>query len=130
MADSLGAEHYEHTKERQGYRNGHRLRTLYTRVGPVTLLVPQTREGTFSTEMFKHYQRSEQAFILALMEMVVKGVPTRKVTDITEQLCGASFSKSLVSDLCSALNIRLKAFNERRLDGTIYPFIYGRCVFL
>lgn len=74
----------------------HRARTLYTRVGPVTLLVPQTRDGSFSTDIFKRYQRSEQAFVLALMEMVVQGVSTRKVSAITEELCGASFSKSTV----------------------------------
>ena len=86
------------------YRNGYRARQLYTRVGPVTLQVPQTRDGSFSTEIFKRYQRSEQAFVLALMEMVVNGVSTRKVTNITEELCGVSFSKSTVSQLCAGLD--------------------------
>jgi putative transposase len=36
------------------------------------------------------------------MEMVVNGVSTRKVTNITEELCGASFSKSTVSSLSRA----------------------------
>lgn len=51
----------------------------------MTLLAPQTREGSFSTDIFKRHQRSEQAFVLALMEMVVKGVSTRKVSQITEE---------------------------------------------
>jgi len=99
VTESLGAARHERTDERAGYRNGYRARTLYTRVGPVTLLVPQTRDGSFSTDIFKRYQRSEQAFVLALMEMVVNGVSTRKVSAITEELCGASFSKSTVSSL-------------------------------
>ena len=94
MEETLQAGHHERTEERQGYQNGYRLRTLYTRVGPVTLQVPQSRDGSFSPEIFKRYQRSEQAFVLALMEMVVQCVSTRKVTQITEVLCGASFSKS------------------------------------
>ena len=57
--------------ERVGYRNGYRPRQLFTRVGPITLQVPQTRDGSFSTEIFKRYQRSEQAFVLALMERTV-----------------------------------------------------------
>ena len=65
-----------------GYRNGYWTRMLYTRVGPVTLQVPQTRDGNFSTDIFKRYQRSEQAFVLALMEMTVQGVSTRKVAAI------------------------------------------------
>lgn len=58
----------------------------------------------FSTELFARYQRSEQALVLVLMEMVVNGVSTRKVTRITEELYGASFSKSTVSALCAQLD--------------------------
>lgn len=123
MTDKLNAEPYERTEGRSGYRNGYRVRHLYTRVGPITLRVPQTRDGSFSTEIFNRYQRSEQAFVTALMEMVVNGVSTRKVTNITEELCGASFSKSTVSQLCLGLDARVNSFNERRFDAVEYPFI-------
>lgn len=129
VTETLGAGRHERSDERQGYRNGYRARTLYTRVGPVTLLVPQTRDGSFSTDIFKRYQRSEQAFVLALMEMVVNGVSTRKVSAITEELCGASFSKSTVSSLCAGLEPRVRAFNERRLEGE-YPFVLVDALFI
>lgn len=129
VTETLGAGRHERSDERQGYRNGYRARTLYTRVGPVTLLVPQTRDGSFSTDIFKRYQRSEQAFVLALMEMVVNGVSTRKVSAITEELCGASFSKSTVSALCAGLEPRVRAFNERRLEGE-YPFVLVDALFI
>jgi len=128
VTEALGARWYERTEDRVGYRNGTRARTLYTRVGPVTLLVPQTRDGSFSTEIFQRYQRSEQAFVLALMEMAVQGVSTRKVSAITEELCGASFSKSTVSKLCAGLDVRVRAFNERRLEGE-YPFVLVNALF-
>lgn len=99
----MEAQRHGRTDERTGYRNGYRARTRYTRVGPVTLRVPQTRDGSFSSDLFKRSQRSEQAFVLALMERVVQGVSTRKVAAITEELCGASFSKSTVSRLCAQL---------------------------
>ncbi|PKK40353.1 DNA polymerase IV [Clostridiaceae bacterium JG1575] len=35
-----------------------------------------------------------------MMEMVVNGVSTRKVSAITEELCGTAFSKSTGSSLC------------------------------
>ena len=74
MTEHIGAERYKHTDEqRQGYRNGSRVRTLSTRVGPLTLRVPQTRDGRFSSELFKRYQRNEQAFVLGLMEMYLQG---------------------------------------------------------
>jgi len=129
VAEALGADRHERSDERQGYRNGYRARTLYTRVGPVTLQVPQTRDGSFSTDIFKRYQRSEQAFVLALMEMVVQGVSTRKVSAITEELCGASFSKSTVSELCVGLDARVKVFNERSLEGE-YPFVMVDALFI
>lgn len=129
VAESVGAQRHERSEARQGYRNGYRARTLYTRVGPVTLQVPQTRDGSFSTDIFKRYQRSEQAFVLTLMEMVVQGVSTRKVTAITEELCGASFSKSTVSELCAGLEPRVRAFNERRLEGE-YPFVLVDALFI
>jgi putative transposase len=88
VSEQLRAERYERTDERQGYRNGFKLRQLTTRVGTLTLRVPQVREGGFSPELFARSQRSEQALILTLMEMVVNGVSTRKVARITEELCG------------------------------------------
>lgn len=129
VTETLGADRHERSEERQGYRNGYRPRTLFTRVGPVTLQVPQTRDGSFSTDIFKRYQRSEQAFVLALMEMVVQGVSTRKVSAITEELCGASFSKSTVSSLCAGLEPRVRAFNERRLEGE-FPFVLVDALFI
>lgn len=84
-AEQLQAGHYERTEERQGYRNGSYPHKLTTRVGTLTLRIPRLRNGKFSTEMFARYQRSEQALVLAMMEMVVNGVSTRKVTLVTEE---------------------------------------------
>ncbi len=93
MTEHIGAAPYERGEGRTGYRNGHKPRTLRTRVGTLNLLVPQDRQGTFSTRLFSRYQRNEKALVLALMEMYVEGISTRKVKDITEALCGTSFSK-------------------------------------
>lgn len=130
VSEQLGAGRYERTDERQGYRNGSRPRQLTTRVGQVVLRVPQVREGTFSTELFLRYQRSEQALVLALLEMVVNGVSTRKVTRITEELCGASVSKSTVSALCSRLDPLVTAWNERSLRGETFPFVIADALVL
>ena len=81
MTEHLGAEPDERTEEREGYRNGHYTRSLVTRVGPLTLRVPRSRDGTFSTKIFQRYQRSEKALALALMEMLVNGVSTRRAFD-------------------------------------------------
>jgi len=120
--EQLGAEPYERTEERQGYRNGTYPHQLTTRVGTITLRVPRIRGGKFSTELFARYKRSEQALVLALMEMVVNGVSTRKVAQITEELCGTEFSKSTVSELCKRLDPIVTAWNNRPLDNP-FPFV-------
>src|SRR5579859_4372277 len=79
MTAHVGAEPYERTDTRTGHRNGYRPRTLHTRVGTLTLLLPQDREGTFSTALFARYQRSEKPLVTALMEMYLDGVSTRRV---------------------------------------------------
>lgn len=124
MTEHIGAAPHERTAERKGHRNGYKPRTLRTRVGTLNLLVPQDREGTFSTKLFARYQRNEKALCLALMEMYVEGVSTRKVKDVTEALCGTSFSKSLVSSLAGALDAELEAWRSRPLEADAYPYLF------
>jgi putative transposase len=123
MTAHVGAERYERAPERSGHRNGYKPRTLTTRVGTLELRVPQDREGAFSTELFARYQRYEQALVVTLMEMYVQGVSTRKVTAITEQLCGTSFSKSQVSALAGRLHAQVTAWRERPLIAASYPYL-------
>ncbi len=123
MTAYLHAEPYERSTERRGYRNGYKPRQLNTRVGTLTLQVPQDREGAFSTQLFARYQRSEKALVLALMEMYVEGVSTRKVREITEVLCGTSFSKSLVSELAGQLDEEFEVWRNRPLTEMSYPYL-------
>ena len=118
----LQAEPYQRTTDRNGYRNGYKPRILKTRVGRIELSVPQDREGRFSSELFSRFQRGEKALILALQEAYVQGVSTRKVTKITEALCGTSFSKSQVSQVCQDLDADIKAWRERPLEQA-YPYL-------
>ena len=122
MTEHLGASPGEQTKKRRGYRNGSYKRRLTTRVGSLDLEVPRDREGTFKTELFERYQRNEKALVLALMEMVVQGVSTRKVKKITDELCGRRFSRQTVSRLAQQLDEQVGAWAERKLEKR-YPFL-------
>jgi putative transposase len=127
--EQIGAQPYERTEGRTAYRNGFRDRQLTTRVGALTLRVPRHRNGQFSTELFARYQRSEQALVLAMMEMVINGVSTRKVEQITEELCGKKFSKSTVSALCKNLDPMVEAFRTRPLKCH-YPFLMVDAIYV
>ena len=122
MTEALGAGPGERTADRVGYRSGYYSRGLVTRIGKLELRVPRDREGRFSTELFERYQRSEKARVSALAEMYVQGVSTRKVTAITEELCGHTFSASTVSRINKSLEALLQRFAQRRLDE-VYPSV-------
>jgi len=124
MTEHIGAALHERTNARKGHRNGYKPRTLRTRVGTLNLLVPQDRQSTFSTRLFARYQRNEKALVLALMEMYVEGVSTRKVKEVTEELCGTTFSKSLISQLAGSLDSELSAWRDRRLEAKAYPYLF------
>ena len=121
--EQLKAEPYQRTEDRTGSRNGFRDRPLITRIGQITLKVPKHRNGeAFKTFVFDNYSRSEAALIVAMAEMCVNGVSTRKVSKVMETLCGKSFSKSTVSEACKELDEKVKEFRERPLTGE-YPFM-------
>ncbi len=120
--DQIGASKHERSEDRNDYRNGTRDRPLVTRIGKLTLKVPRHRNVPFVTMIFDQYQRNEAALLTTMMEMVVQGVSTRKVTNVVEELCGASFSKSTVSELCRRLDESIKQFKNRPLKDP-YPFV-------
>jgi putative transposase len=122
MTSFLAAESYERTPGRRGYRNGYKQRLLKTRVGELELLVPKDRDGEFQTELFERYQRSEKALVLAIMQMYVEGVSTRKVRDITEALCGLEIGKSQVSALAQKLDEEIQQWRERAIENS-YPYL-------
>ena len=121
-AEQLKAAPYERSEERTDCRNGSRDRDLNTRVGRITLHVPRHRNVPFKTLVFDNYSRSEAALVAGMAEMVVNGVSTRKVSRVMETLCGTSFSKSAVSDVCKDLETAVKEFQTRPLEGD-YPFL-------
>ena len=119
----LGASMHERTEDRQDYRNGIRERILNTRIGSLVLEVPRHRNQPFHTMVFENYQRSEASLIATMVQMVIAGVSTRKVSKVVETLCGTSFSKSTVSALCKKLDAEIMAFKSRPLNMNDAPFL-------
>ena len=121
-SEQLKAEPYERSEERTDSRNGSRERELNTRIGRITLHVPRHRNVPFKTLVFDNYSRSEGALITSMAEMVINGVSTRKVSKVMETLCGTSFSKSTVSEVCKDLDKAVGEFRTRLLEEE-YPFL-------
>ena len=123
----LQAQPYERTDTRQGYANGYKPKTLASRVGPITFSVPQVRGDTeFYPSALEKGIRSEQALKLALAEMYVQGVSTRKVSAIVEELCGSTVSSSQVSACAKLLDAELQQWRERALGDFPYLILDAR----
>ncbi len=121
-SEYLQAEPYQHAPERTGHANGYKPKTLRTRLGDITFAVPQVRESGFYPQALEKGLRSERALTLALAEMYVQGVSTRKVKAITEELCGVRITSSAVSQAASQLDNELAKWRERPLDE--YRFLH------
>jgi putative transposase len=122
----LRAGPYERTEERKGYANGFKNKMLHTRIGKLQLQVPQARNLPFYPKCLEKGTRSERALGLAIAEMYVNGVSTRRVKRITEELCGLEVSSTQVSRLSQTLDEELDKFRNRPLGKIVYLYLDAR----
>lgn len=125
-SQALGAGPYERSQERRGYANGFKPKTVKTRVGELQLKVPQARNVEFYPSSLEKGVRSERALKLAVAEMYVQGVSTRKVAKIAQELCGTDISSMQVSRAAQLLDEELQGWRERALGETPYLLIDAR----
>lgn len=114
-AQALNAAPYERTDQRRGQANGYKPKTLATRLGQMTFQVPQTRGVAFYPTALEKGVRSERALKLAVAEMYVQGVSTRKITKVMEELCGLEVSSAEVSRAAELLDAELENWRTRPL---------------
>jgi transposase-like protein len=119
----IGVAPYERSEGRRGQANGYKAKTVATRVGKITFDVPQVRDGNFYPQALEKGLRSERAFKLALAEMYVQGVSTRRVAAITEELCGFAVSSTQVSQATASLDEQLQAWRNRPLGRYRYLWL-------
>ncbi len=124
----LNAQPHERTVERTDYANGFKPKTMMNRVGELTFDVPQVRGGGFYPSALEKGSRTEQALNIALAEMYVQGVSTRKVITVLQALLGpaVSISSTQVSRAAEQLDAGLAVWRERPLDETPYVFLDAR----
>jgi len=127
-AHHLNAQPYERSEGRSGYANGFKPKTVMTRLGEITFDVPQVRDSSYYPTALDKGSRTEQALNLALAEMYVQGVSTRKVVEVLQRLVGptVSISSTQVSRAAETLDVGLQAWRERPLGETPYVFLDAR----
>jgi transposase-like protein len=125
-AQHLGVRYYERTPDRQGHANGYKPKSVKTRVGEIQFDIPQVRQGNFYPGALEKGLRSERGLTLALAEMYVQGVSTRRVAAITEQLCGTAVTSMQVSRASEKLDKVLEAWRNRPLGRIVYLYLEAR----
>ena len=123
-SDVLRALPYQRTEERLGYANGFKPKTLHTRMGDVPVQVPQVRgDVEFYPSALTKGPQTERALMLAVAEMYINGVSTRKVEPIMQKLVGHQISSSTVSKAASMLDETLGAWRNRPLNSQAVPYL-------
>ena len=111
----LKASPYQRAEHRTGHANGFKPKTLHTRLGALTVAVPQARGVEFYPSALEKGIRSERALKLAVAEMYVQGVSTRKVAAVTEKLCGLEVTGAQVGRVAAVLDEELEEWRGRPL---------------
>jgi putative transposase len=123
----LQAHPHERTALRQGYANGYKPKTVATRLGDICFAVPQVRgDVSFYPSALEKGLRSERALKLAIAEMYIQGVSTRKVAAVLEQLCGLEVTSSQVSRATADLDQELEKWRHRALGSFAYLIVDAR----
>lgn len=124
---ALGAEPWQRSERRRGYANGYKHRSLNTRIGKLSLQLPQVRgDVAFYPSALDRGLRSERALKLAVAEMYVQGVSTRKVAEVMGTMCGFEVTSTEVSRCASLLDEELEKWRTRPLGHCPYLVLDAR----
>ena len=129
VSQKISAERSERSEERTGYRSGYRNRRLDTRLGTLHLSIPKLRSGGYVPAFMERWQRSEQALIIAVHDIYVMGVSTRKVKALAESMGIESISAAEVSNMSKLLDEQVEAFRKQDFTGKQFPILWVDAVY-
>ena len=118
-----GASHGERSADRTNQRNGYRERPWETRAGTVNVLIPKLRKGSYFPSFLEARRTGEKALIAVIQEAYVQGISTRSVDDLVKSMGMTGISKSQVSRLCEDIDVRVKMFLDRPIEG-LWPYLW------
>jgi putative transposase len=118
-----GAAHGERSDDRLNSRNGYRPRNWETRAGTVPVAIPKLRKGSYFPSFLDPRRASEKALVAVIQEAYIQGVSTRPVDDLVKSMGMTGISKSQASRLREDIDVRVKTFLERPIEGS-WPYLW------
>ena len=129
VGNLTGAGYGEKSSDRLAQRNGYRERDWETRAGTVELRIPKLRTGSYFPAFREPLRLSEKALTAVVQEAYIQGISTRSVDDLVKAMGMSGISKSPVSRLCEEIDVRVKAFLERPIEGD-WPYVWVDATYL
>jgi putative transposase len=126
---ATGAGYGEKTTLRLAQRNGYRDRDWETRAGTVELRIPKLRTGSYFPSFLEPRRMAEKALTAVIQEAYIQGISTRSVDDLVKAMGMSGISKSQVSRLCEEIDVKVKAFLDRPIEGE-WPYIWIDATYL
>src|SRR5689334_16265441 len=104
-------------------RNGYSPKTVGGDLGEVTIATPRDRDGTFQPQLIPKHQRRIPGFDEKILALYAKGMTTRDIQEIVQQLYGVEISPTLISEITADLDAEVTAWRTRTLDS-VWPIVY------
>jgi putative transposase len=104
-------------------RNGRSTKTVLGEMGEIPIEVPRDRNGTFEPQLVGKYQRRLTGFDDKVLALYAKGLTTRDIQDVVQELYGVEVSATLISEITADLDGEVALWRSRRLDP-VWPIVY------
>lgn len=104
-------------------RNGKTPKTVQGDLGEVTIDTPRDRNGTFEPRLIPKHQRRVPGFDEKILALYAKGMTTRDIQQIVQELYGVEVSPTLISEITSDLDAEVTTWRTRALDP-VWPIVY------
>ncbi|EPJ4530214.1 IS256 family transposase (plasmid) [Pseudomonas aeruginosa] len=128
LDDHLGYDkHAPEGKNTGNSRNGAMAKTLKGDFGEVEIRTPRDRKGTFEPLLVRKGQTRFTAFDDQILALYARGMTTRDIADMFQQMYGADISHSLIAKVTDAVLDEVVAWQNRPLDA-VYPIVYLDCL--
>lgn len=122
LTEHLGHEHGG-TPIAENMRNGRRMKTVLTEIGPVEIEVPRDRDGSFEAVIVPKRKRRLDGIDQIVVSLTARGLTTGEIAAYFDEVYGVKVSKDTISRITEKVVGELAEWSSRPLDP-LYPVIF------